>query len=104
MNRYYLSAIFILLMLASTSCQTSKPFDSRKPVKEASESAVDEDTQVDKAAGVLKKGQTESGKQLAELEGETEADHTLRDLQKQQQMEEQKRLQRNITEDRVART
>lgn len=96
--------LFIFLMgspLFYSSCQTNSPSKKAAEVGKSMASGQDEDTALDKAAGVLKKGETESEKQLAALEGETESEQALRDAQRREREEEQSRLHRAITEDRI---
>lgn len=94
--------IFLLFSsLLCSSCQTNSPSKKAAQVKKSVASGQDEDAVLDKAAGVLEKGETESEKQLAALEGETESEQALREAQKKEREEEQSRLHRAITEDRI---
>lgn len=96
--------LFIFLFLNSlfyASCQTNSPSKEAAQVKKSVAAGQDEDAALDKAAGILKNGGTESGKQLTTLEGETESDQALQEAQKREREEEQSRLHRAITEDRI---
>ena len=89
---FFLSTTFLLIVV---SCASPPP---EKPVVAKAHS----DVETDKALGALpKKGHTEAGKQVQELEAQGEPLDVIQEMHRREKEEEQNRLHRSVTEDRI---
>lgn len=92
---YRVWAVAMLVCFFSLSCARQAPvkLPQAKPQTEA---------ETDDALKALpEEGTTEAGKLLEKLKGESTAEETYRELRKREQEDDERRMQRAITEDRI---
>ena len=92
-------ALVLALSFFTISCAKTAPTVKTKP---SQSSSTNPDAAADAALGVLpEKGKTEAEKQAKGVEEENEEDQALQELRKKEMEEEQRRLHKTITEDRI---